>query len=453
MGWRRVALGICVWLVAACTPEATTPISDPPPAGPVVTTSQASGTVSNESGGPSSVDTTAATASGSSSNCPPPAGKEWEVSATSDLRRIHEREDGLTVDLAEYPLPPYEGKPWSQWGQGAYVEGRFFSAVGDHFGVDGNSFFYVLEEGVLARISDVLSHTTHQPGEFGYGKVHAQMVAGSCGEVYAHTYWGTRRGLEYGDGYQGDLLFSLVPGTVEMLGVTAPERGTASMAGSPDGRLLFLEAVTVENDTQLVVYDTWERRVIDAVIDPLHTGRRALAVAADGRVLYSSGEGDLTAYDPLQGTVAETGVALPGRMLRAVTTPTPGGDLIGVTTDPDEFFVLEASGELRRLGPAPAYTASLALAPGGERVYFIPGAHGSAWEMGTPLMALDPVNGEQTIVVELAEMVAEATGLRAGGTYNLVMDPDGSRIFIGINAGEGEESFGRVLLVVVGLPR
>jgi hypothetical protein len=375
------------------------------------------------------------------------------VAATAELERIYERGDGLTVDLAEYPLPGYQGKPWSQWGQGVVAGGRFFSAVGDHFGVDGNSFFYVLEGTALSRVSDVLSHTPHQPGEFGYGKVHAQMVAGACGEVYAHTYWGTRRGLEYGGGYQGDLLFTIRDETIEMVGVTAEGRGTASMAGSPDGRLLYLEAVTVENDTQLVVYDPGERRVVDVVIDPQHTGRRALAVAADGRVLYSSGEGELTAYDPEEGAVADTGVTLPGRMLRAVTPPTPSGELIGVTSDPDEFFVLESSGELRRLGPAPGYTASLALAAGGEAVYFIPGAHGNSWEMGTPLMALDPHSGEQTVVVELADLVAEAMGLRAGGTYNLVMDADGSRIFIGLNAGEGEESFGRVLLVVVSLPR
>ena len=30
----------------------------------------------------------------------------------------------------------------------------------------------------------------HEPGAWGYGKIHAQMVVGPCGEVYVATYWG-----------------------------------------------------------------------------------------------------------------------------------------------------------------------------------------------------------------------------------------------------------------------
>ena len=59
--------------------------------------------------------------------------------ASVPLTRIHD-EDGITIDLAIYPHPDYEGNPWSQWGQGIVAPtGRYYSAIGDHLGADGNS--------------------------------------------------------------------------------------------------------------------------------------------------------------------------------------------------------------------------------------------------------------------------------------------------------------------------
>ena len=62
--------------------------------------------------------------------------------------------------MAVYPLPDYEGRLWSQWGQGVVLEdGRILSAVGDHDGTGGNSFFYELDpaSGRLTLVGDVLS--------------------------------------------------------------------------------------------------------------------------------------------------------------------------------------------------------------------------------------------------------------------------------------------------------
>ncbi|HUO45876.1 MAG TPA: hypothetical protein VM470_03475 [Acidimicrobiia bacterium] len=363
------------------------------------------------------------------------------------------------MHLVEYPLPNYEGRPWSQWGQGMVGgDGRFISAVGDHHGVDGNSFFFAFDPATstLTRFSDVLSHTNHQPGDFGFGKVHAQMVAGNCGEVYAHTYWGSRRNLEYGDSYRGDLLFRIDSGTevIELLGIPEEERGTASMAGSPDGRMLYLEAVEpVSNQTDLVIYDIFERETVATIVDSAHTGRRAMAVSDEGSVFFSSGSGDLAFYDPSTGEVSDTGSTIPGKMLRAATYPGPDGTMVAVSSDPDEFFKIDPSGRVEPLGDAPGYTASLALSPDGRHVYFIPGAHGNSWESGTPLLDLDPASGDMTTIVKLAEPVAEAAGVRTGGTYSVVMDPAGERLYIGLNVGEGDESFGRVFLAIVELPK
>jgi hypothetical protein len=118
------------------------------------------------------------------------------------------------------------------------------------------------------------------------------------------------------------------------------------------------------------------------------------------------------------------------------------------------FFVIEPDGEVRELGPADGYTASMALAPGGGHFYYVPDAHGGAWEAGTPLIAVDTATGESSVVVELNPLVESHFGLRAGGTYNVVVSADGSTVFVALNAGDPatRDSFGEVVLAVVTLP-
>ena len=66
--------------------------------------------------------------------------------------------DGVTVSAAVYALPEGEGNPWSQWGQGVVLpDGRFVSALGDHLGRDGNSWFYEFDPttNLLTRTAEV----------------------------------------------------------------------------------------------------------------------------------------------------------------------------------------------------------------------------------------------------------------------------------------------------------
>ncbi len=52
--------------------------------------------------------------------------------------------------------------------------------MGDHRGADGNSYLFVFDPATrkLTRFTDILSQVDHQPGAWGYGKIHAQIVAG-----------------------------------------------------------------------------------------------------------------------------------------------------------------------------------------------------------------------------------------------------------------------------------
>jgi hypothetical protein len=365
------------------------------------------------------------------------------------------------VEAVAYPHPGYEGKPWSQWGQGLVLDdGRFLSAIGDHEGVDGNSYLFEYDPGTktLTQIIDVLAITDHTPGDWGFGKIHAQMVRGPCDSVMVTTYWGTRRDIEYTAGYQGDVLINIDPQrrTVGTRGVMRPEHGVPSLAASPDGQLLYSEAVDPSGDDAgaFVVQEARDGTTIFVDDDPSHTGYRTVAVDADGRAFYSVGEGTLAVYDPESNTQSRLDAKLPGEWLRAVTEPDGQGTWYGVTRNPEVFFALSPDGTVRTLDEAIGYTTSIALSPDGTTLYSVPEAHGRSWEIGTPLMAVDTTTGEQEVVIELQPLAEEHLGVRLGGTYNVAIDKEGKTIYLGMNTSDtnDDSGFGEVVLIIVTLP-
>jgi hypothetical protein len=118
------------------------------------------------------------------------------------------------------------------------------------------------------------------------------------------------------------------------------------------------------------------------------------------------------------------------------------------------FFAMAPSGQIRTLGPVRDYTASVALHPDGNRIFYVPGSNGSSLELGTPLISVDTRTGEETVVVELNQLAKDRLGLQLGGTFNLAVDPSGRVVYMGMNAGDPEvgSAFGEVVLVVVHLP-
>lgn len=363
------------------------------------------------------------------------------------------------VEAVVYPHPDYEGEPWSQWGQGLVLDdGRHLSAIGDQRGRDGNSYLYEYDPATktLTQIIDVLAIADQTPGDWGFGKIHAQMVQGPCGSVMVTTYWGTRRGLEFTDGYQGDVLIDIDPQrrTVGTRGVVLAEHGIPSLAASPDGRLLYSEAVDPAGDDigAFVVQESASGETIFVDDDPAHTGYRTIAVDADGRAFYSIGDGRLAVYDPESNTRSNLDAKLPGEWLRAVTEPDGQGTWYGVTRNPEVFFALNPDGTLRTLTEAYGYTTSVALSQDGATLYSIPEAHGRSWEIGAPLMAVDTTTGEQEIVIELQPLAEEQLGIRLGGTYNVAID--NRTLYIGMNASDlaDDSGFGEVVLLIVTLP-
>ena len=386
--------------------------------------------------------------------CENSGGESWSNEESASLELLG-KEGDLNIYAAEYPLPgPTEGL-WTQWGQGiALGDGRHLSAVGDHLGAGGNSWFYIYDDAnrSLTRIFDVLSIVPHEEGAGGYGKIHAQMVVDECGSIWAATYWGSRNDLTYGNGYDGDRLLEIDPvaGTVLDRGIIASERGIPTMAISADGHTLVAAAVEPESDTAVVAsYDTRTDSVLDELDDPRQIGYRALAAGENGDVLFSIGGGRLSAFDPASQTGSDLDTAMPGDWLRAVTEVRPDGSSYGVTQDNPHLFSLAGDGSAVPLGDPRGYTTSLAMSDDGSDVFWMPDAHGSAWEEGGPVLTLNTGTGEITELVRLGPLLESALGLRPGGTYSIVYDE--GRLIVGVNASPMDDTsgFGTVVLIVI----
>ncbi len=384
----------------------------------------------------------------------PVATAGWREGPTAELEVLQER--GPRVSAVAYPLPEAPYRLWSQWGKGVVLrDGRYLSAVGDERGADGNSYVYEFDPatGRLTLVFDVMEVVDHTPGAWGYGKIHAPMLETPCGDVVTATYWGTRRGLVFGDGYDGDLLLRIDPvaRTVENLGVIAEGRGVPSMALALDGRTVFAEAVEPVGDTGELVTIDLTTGARTSVSIPGHRTFRSVLVGPDGVPWVAVGGGAIAGVEADGTVVVEKG--LPGDVLRMATPPGPDGTVVGVTVDPDVFFRRDPDGTIVTLGPALGYTTSLARTADGATVYSMPRAHGAAWTLGAPLQALDVATGRLETVVELQPLVEETLGLRVGGTYSIAVDD--TRIYLGVNASpiDDESGFGSVVLILVELDR
>jgi len=378
---------------------------------------------------------------------------------------------GITVDFAPYPLPPYDGKPWSDWGEGLVASnGRYYSAIGDHLGADGNSYLYEYDPAsrTLRAVGDVLkAYGAHRQGDWGYGKVHGQISEDACGQLYFHTYWGTRRGLRYGGSYSGDLLMRYDPRTQQLvsLGVPMPEMGSPSTQMWAAGGLFYGEANhPASKDAPwpegkiFWAYDVSSQKVTfrsPRLID--HGSGRDIAVDRDGRAYYSGGGRDLLRYDPATNTEERIASFPHDGKLRASSDPAPDGKIFMTTNKKGEYHAYlfdPEDGALTELAALAGDTADLAISASGQVAYFTPGAHGQGRELGFPLMEIDRSGSKRTIV-ELGPIIAAAGGPYPAGTYSYSTDPaNPGDIYILANAGAigSDGNFGQPLLIVVHLP-
>ena len=120
------------------------------------------------------------------------------------------------VHFAPFPLPDFEGNPWSTWSAARFASnGRFYAAIGDHKSEDGNSYLFEYNPATkeLRRVADVLSVVPHVAGEYGHGKIHSQINEARDGSLYMTTFRGSARKIAFTNTFRGGVILRFRPGS------------------------------------------------------------------------------------------------------------------------------------------------------------------------------------------------------------------------------------------------
>ena len=362
-----------------------------------------------------------------------------------------------------------KGTLWSSWGDGCVAKnGKYYTSVGDHLGLDANSYVYEYDplSRVLRRVVDVLRAIGQMLGLFGHGKIHSGIHEAADGTLYFTTYWGKPKEVDaaFTKGYPGSLLLRFDPktGKTENLGAIAPKQGLPASAFDAAHQRLFYHAV-YKGD--IVVYDIGKRKVEFQGGGDSTVGHRTFMVDTRGRAYFSGQDGHLLYYDPDKGGLGKSKAELPAQAgakkdnsLRAATRPAKDGTIYGMTAA-GRLFAFDPKAETATdLGPnfgGGDYTAVMVLSPDEKYLYFAPGAHGSATKVGVPVVQYDIARKQRKVIAFLGQPILSQLKWQIGGTYNVQIDPSGERLFFTFNGSEpgARSAFGRPAMVVVHIPR
>jgi sugar lactone lactonase YvrE len=163
---------------------------------------------------------------------------------------------------------------------------------------------------------------------------------------------------------------------------------------------------------------------------------RNFALARDGSV-YFNGQGGIWKCDAAKQEIVPTRSVLPGAGMRATTRESHDGWIYGVTMRPGRLFRYSPEQDkLEMLGPdflVGDYTAVCVLSPDERFLYYLPGAHGSAFRIGTPVVQYDIAQGRRKVLAFLQPALEAAFGYVPAGTYGVKLSADGGTLYVNFN--------------------
>jgi sugar lactone lactonase YvrE len=417
-----------------------------------------------------------------------------------------------TMDIHLFESLPNAGPKslWTDWGDGCVADsGRFYFALGNHLGAEGQSFLYEYDPGnrAVRKVLDIRALLPEPKEKYAAGKVHGRIGQGKDGWLYFPTYWGkVPTDADFQAGFQGSVLLRYDPrsGRGERLGAIVPGQGLPTSLLDPQRMILYGIAVY---SGDFVAYDLEARRIRYRGSGDQQEGDRNLMLDAAGNCYFSTKQGALARYSPETNRVALTRAKLPalsrhlpgneamgklgnwkigklgnegqepepawlpvstgeprdeGYFLRASTRPAKDGQIFGTTRDGALFAFDPKAETVSDLGPnflRGEYVAVMDLSPDEKYLYYAPGAHGGATRYGTPVIQFNLATRERKVHAFLNAPLRDRFAYNTGGTYNLKCSPDGSRLYIVCNGANvpmaerrQEQTFGLPALVVLDIP-
>ncbi len=361
------------------------------------------------------------------------------------------------VDLAFHrDLGPeaQQRRLWSSWGDICVAgDGRVYCGIGDHgddAGGDARCLVYRWDPArrELQRVVDVNSLIPASQPHPAWSKIHARIDEGPDGRIYFSGTLndGNRAGrpeYQWSAKFPGGQLYQFDPQTEQatVFADLPPQRCTATSLLDRERNIWWCNLEAGEGNA-LWGLNLQTRTPVFQAPDRTLGFNRNLALARDGTV-YFNGLDALWKYDPAHNRIEPTRSALadsPG--MRCSTAESRAGVIFGITHKTHQLFRYESGAdELVLLGPnwlAGSYTAVCVLSPDERFVYYLPGAHGSAFRDGTPVIQYDIAAGRRKVVAFLAEGIERECGYVPGGTYGIKLSPDGGTLYVNFNGHAAE---------------
>lgn len=400
------------------------------------------------------------------------------LKAGVDLREgVRVAKHAPRVDFMYYPGQDYPGKPWSNWGDGAAVGGKYYSAIGDHLAINrkgdgahggGAAMLFAYDPAThkLAR----LAHTTQvlglPSGHYTPGKIHSRIELGSDGWLYYSTHRGSARAAIDANHYRGDWILRTHAETGKTDIVTPCPVAKHSIPASvldPE-RLIFYGATAAgpdatEQEIHFFAYDVKHKKTLYS--GPNGPARYLALAGSTGRVYFVAGasEGPLMRYDPAQGgSPVEVGGTIG---IRAATGETPDGMIYTVSLgqgnrDAHLWSLNTKTEAIEDLGSAAVasqtYVASLDAGPTGRYLYYVPGAHGGSSRDGSAVVQFDTKTRRRKVLAFLHPFYQEKYGAELKGTYSTAVDPAGDTLYVTWNVSRGSRAWDSCGLTVIHIP-
>ena len=374
-----------------------------------------------------------------------------------------------TVDFMYYPGQDYPGKPWSVWGDGVCVGGKYYSAIGDHLAPAGTArvFEYDPATRSMRQLLDVKSLLKMPEGHYVPGKIHSRLDDGGDGWLYCGTHRGSSRTTTDAFHYTGDWILRVNPATLKAevvaRGVVPKHCIPCSVTDAKRG--IFYGGTAAGSDAQdqsiqFFAYDLRHRKLLYS--GPNGPGRYMILAGSTGRVYFVPGEGGngpLVRFDPAQ----------PGKPvqiaenfgLRAATTETADGMVYSVSKAGRETATIWAlntrTEKVKEIGSAnvgvQGYITTLDIDPTGRFLYYTPGAHGGSEGDGTPIVQYDLKLKRAKVLAFLHPFYKDRYGAALKGTFSAALDSTGERYFTTWNTSRGSKAWDSCTLTVVQIPK
>jgi hypothetical protein len=359
-------------------------------------------------------------------------------------------QEAPTVDLAyhgDLPNRALNGTGWSSWGDICVAtNGRVYVGLGDH-GDDagGKSHAYLYEwdpvRRVLKQIVDLNTIVPRTQGESTWAKVHARIDEGADGGIY---FSGTlndgnqanKPQYKWSDAVTGGQLYRYDPRTekASLVGSFPPARCSATSLIDRKRNLWWCNLETGSNALCAIDLATGKR--VYKAPDGSMGFNRNFSLAQDGSIFFNGPGGALWKVDT-QTNLVQTRSTVPNKGMRSSTAESKDGFIYGVSMSPGVLFRYSpAKDEMVALGPdfgAGDYSTVCVLSPDERYLYFMPGAHGGAPSLGTPIIQYAIATGQRKVIAFLREAFETKYGYVPGGTYGVKLSADGSTLYANLN--------------------